>query len=159
MELTNAQKESCAMTQTRASNAGFPRIMRFVAIYSRLGAAANSNVLDQGGTKAKVDKEVSEAPRRRKTKQALKELRTDATDKVIKPAQNKRRATRKTATKSAPKTYIVERIVGKKKIKGRVHYLVKWKGYSDKDNTYEPASRLVEDGFKPEIDAFNRRKR
>ena len=48
--------------------------------------------------------------------------------------------------------------MGKKKIKGRVHYLVKWKGYSDKDNTYEPASRLVEDGFKPEIDAFNRRK-
>lgn len=94
------------------------------------------------------------------TKLALKELRTDAAEKVTKLAQNKRRTTRKmtkVTSKVAPKTNVVERIVGKKKIKGRVHYPVKWKGHGEKGNTYERATRLVEDGFKSEIDAFNRK--
>jgi len=34
----------------------------------------------------------------------------------------------------------IERIVSKKKIKGKVFYLIKWRGYPDKFNSYVPAS-------------------
>ena len=39
-------------------------------------------------------------------------------------------------------TYEVESIVSKKKIKGKVWYEVKWKGYSTAENTLEPANIL-----------------
>eukprot|EP01132_Coremiostelium_polycephalum_P009074 gene9074-11114_t len=40
----------------------------------------------------------------------------------------------------------VEKILDKKKIKGVIHYLVKWVGYNDEeDNTWEPRSTLLED--------------
>ena len=47
--------------------------------------------------------------------------------------------------KNQQNKYIIEEIVGKKKIKGKIYYLVKWKGYTDKDNTYEPKEVLEED--------------
>lgn len=38
---------------------------------------------------------------------------------------------------------IVEKILSKKKVKGVLHYLVKWEGYSEvKDRTWEPCDRL-----------------
>lgn len=42
-----------------------------------------------------------------------------------------------------PSKYKVERIIGKKKIKGKVYYNVKWKGYTKP--TYEPKDTLIED--------------
>jgi hypothetical protein len=40
-------------------------------------------------------------------------------------------------------TYIIERIVNKRVLKnGKVQYLVKWKDYDDKDNTWEPKENL-----------------
>jgi hypothetical protein len=36
----------------------------------------------------------------------------------------------------------VEKIVGRKKIRGKWFYLIKWAGYSDDENTYEPESTL-----------------
>jgi hypothetical protein len=60
---------------------------------------------------------------------------------------------------SVQKKFVVEKIVGKRKNKGKVEYLIKWKGYDDADNTYEPYKRLVEDGFAEMIDDFNKTKK
>lgn len=38
--------------------------------------------------------------------------------------------------------YEVERIVDKRKYKGKVEYLIKWKGYSNEENTWEPIANL-----------------
>jgi hypothetical protein len=39
--------------------------------------------------------------------------------------------------------YIVEKILGWRKFKGVLHYLVKWKGFKKvKDRTWEPCERL-----------------
>jgi transposase InsO family protein len=44
-----------------------------------------------------------------------------------------------------PKTFKVEKILDKKKMKGKIYYLVKWLGYPDSENTWEPATSLRED--------------
>ena len=36
----------------------------------------------------------------------------------------------------------VERVVGKRRVRGRVQYLVLWRGYPDHERTWEPASGL-----------------
>jgi len=41
-----------------------------------------------------------------------------------------------------PKQWIVERIVDKKKIKNKIHYLVHWQGFPDAENTWEPLTSL-----------------
>ena len=38
--------------------------------------------------------------------------------------------------------YAVEKIVDKRYLNGRINYLIKWKGYDDKDNTWEPIDNL-----------------
>ena len=38
--------------------------------------------------------------------------------------------------------YEVEKVLNKRKRGGRVHYLVKWLGYDDEDNTWEPEDNL-----------------
>merc|ERR1712012_1299525 len=38
--------------------------------------------------------------------------------------------------------YILEKIIDKRKRKRKVQYLVKWEGYDEKDNTWEPACSL-----------------
>ncbi|KAK9761085.1 hypothetical protein K7432_014271, partial [Basidiobolus ranarum] len=38
--------------------------------------------------------------------------------------------------------YEVERVLGKRKYKGRVEYLLKWKGYDDDQNSWEPEGNL-----------------
>lgn len=38
--------------------------------------------------------------------------------------------------------YVVEKIVGKRVVKGRIEYLLKWKGYNDDENTWEPKDNL-----------------
>jgi len=48
----------------------------------------------------------------------------------------------------------IKKIIGKKKIKNRIHYLVWWKGNLKKDATYEPRKRLIKDGAKDLIDEF-----
>jgi hypothetical protein len=47
--------------------------------------------------------------------------------------------------KGKPTTYVVNKIVGKKKVKGKIFYEVNWLGYSDKDNTWESRSELIKD--------------
>jgi len=46
-----------------------------------------------------------------------------------------------------PDVFLVEAIIDKKNEKGVVKYLVKWKGYGTKDNTWEPQSNIFCDGL------------
>jgi len=59
--------------------------------------------------------------------------------------------TTKMLSKKAQDVFNVEKIVGKKKINGRVHYRIKWSGYSSKDNSWEPRAQLIADGQGPRI--------
>jgi hypothetical protein len=38
--------------------------------------------------------------------------------------------------------YVVESIIGKKVVEGKVYYRVKWQGYPDSDSTWEKLSHL-----------------
>lgn len=49
--------------------------------------------------------------------------------------------------------YVVESILDKRTYQGQVQYLLKWKGYSDEDNTWEPRENLDCDEM---IDEFER---
>ena len=39
--------------------------------------------------------------------------------------------------------FVVEKVLGKKKIRGVVHYKIKWMGYPIKDATWEPTENLL----------------
>jgi hypothetical protein len=46
---------------------------------------------------------------------------------------------------STQSKFVVDKIIDKKKIKGLIHYLVKWKGYGDDGNTWEKRAKLIQD--------------
>ena len=50
--------------------------------------------------------------------------------------------------------FIVEKIISKKKIKGVVNYLIKWKDYDNSFNSYEPRQKLINEGLKHMINKY-----
>ena len=44
--------------------------------------------------------------------------------------------------RTSSEEFVVEKIVDKRYVKGKTQYLIKWKGFDDADNSWEPAENL-----------------
>ena len=73
----------------------------------------------------------------------------DANEKM--PIKSSIRKIKRTRGKDV---YIIDKIVGKRKHKNKIEYLIKWKGFDDSDNTYESRKQLIEDNQKQIIDDY-----
>lgn len=62
-------------------------------------------------------------------------------------------------SKNKDETFYVKSIWGKKVQNGTTYYKVWWRNYLKKDSTFEPVNRLLEDGFKKEIEDFEKSKK
>ena len=51
----------------------------------------------------------------------------------------------KAPSTKAQSKFVVERLVEKRKKRGKVEFLVKWRGYPTSANTWEPRQRLIKD--------------
>ena len=51
--------------------------------------------------------------------------------------------------------YKVKQIIGKRKNKNGIEYLIWWSGYKKANSSWEPENQLIEDGVKPLIDKYN----
>lgn len=56
-------------------------------------------------------------------------------------------------------TQVVKQIIGKKSMKGKIYYLVWWRGELKKQASWEPRTNLIEDGLKSMLTAYDRDQR
>lgn len=59
-------------------------------------------------------------------------------------------------SKEATEKYQVKKIIDKRTNKKKIEFLIWWKNYLKKEATWESKDKLVEDGFLPEIEAFEK---
>ncbi|XP_034721627.1 chromobox protein homolog 1-like, partial [Etheostoma cragini] len=55
--------------------------------------------------------------------------------------------------------YVVEKVLDRRVVKGRVEFLLKWKGFSDEENTWEPQDNPDLDLFAEYMQNTRRRRR
>ncbi|KAM3966274.1 chromobox protein homolog 3 isoform 2-T2 [Aphomia sociella] len=114
-------------------------------------SSTNGSVVNEDNADADVD-----APRESKEK----ELDTETNDSVdrnsedrsdntpkrksLKAKSKKRKSEKldKNDDESGNEEYEVEKVIDSKKIKGKLHYLIRWKGYSADSDTWEPENTL-----------------
>ena len=53
----------------------------------------------------------------------------------------------------------IEKILGERSKKGHKEYHIKWVGYDDNENTWEPEANLIEDGHQKDLDKYNKAKK
>ena len=53
----------------------------------------------------------------------------------------------------------IEKIVGRRTVRGRFQYLVKWLGYDSQHNTWEPVQHLLDEGCEESIQEYETNKR
>ncbi|XP_021181544.1 heterochromatin protein 1 isoform X2 [Helicoverpa armigera] len=70
------------------------------------------------------------------------DVSTSTTKETPKKGKAKKTKKRKSEKNTADQEYEVEKIVDSKKIKGKLHYLIRWKGYSADSDTWEPENTL-----------------
>lgn len=59
----------------------------------------------------------------------------------------------------ATEDYVVEKVVDKRNVKGKIQYLLKWKGYPDEENTWEPVENLDCESLIQEFEDKRRKER
>ena len=62
---------------------------------------------------------------------------------------------KKKGTEEADEMYEVDHIVARRLVRGAPEYLVRWKGYDEKSDTWEPLSSLC--GLEPDLSEFDAR--
>ena len=79
---------------------------------------------------------------------------------IIKPHEimPDKKTIRPLTTKQNKNVYIINKLIQKRKNKGKIEYLVDWKGFDESDQTWEPRTQLIEDGMIDMIKAFETEK-
>ena len=60
-------------------------------------------------------------------------------------------------SKAKEQEFTVKQIIGKKTINKKIHYLVWWKGYKKSESTWEPRTKLIEDGQADRIREYEKK--
>ena len=76
---------------------------------------------------------------------------------MVKATSKKKAAAKKVLDNLPEDVYEVEDVIGHRRYRGRVEYKIRWKGFSDKDDTWEPPENLS--GAMELVDQFTERQK